>query len=95
MKTKMAMQLDTSRSLDRRTTSRNMQVAAFAVLSSVSSKEKIFIVLQRKRVSTCADVMDGSDIVSVVFSLQECQIKYCETKAARAHARPKLTKNAW
>ena len=57
----------------------NMEVAAFNVLRSVSSKEKIFIVLQRKRVLTCADVMDGSDVVSL-FSLQECQIKYCKAK---------------
>ena len=75
----MAMQLDTSSSLDRRSTSRNMQVADFNVLPSVSSKEKIFIELQRKRVSTCADVLDGSD-VSSLFSLQECQIKYCKAK---------------
>ena len=75
----MVMQLDTSSSLDRRPTSENMQVAAFNVLPSVSSKEKIFIVLQRKRVFTCADVMDGSDVASM-FSLQECQIKYCKAK---------------
>ena len=42
-----------------------MQVAVFAVLPSVSSKEKIFIVLQRKRVSTCADIMDGSYVASL------------------------------
>ena len=66
---------DTSCSPNQRSTSRNMQVAAFAVLPSVSSKEKIFIVLQRKKVSTCADVMDGSDFASL-FSSQECQIKY-------------------
>ena len=51
-----------------------MQVAAFNVLPSVSSKEKIFIVLQRKRTSTCGDVMDGSDVASL-FSLQECQMQ--------------------
>ena len=56
-----------------------MQVAAFNVLPSVSSKEKIFIVLQRKRASTCADVMDGSDVASL-FSLQEWQIEYCKAK---------------
>ena len=56
-----------------------MQVAAFAVLPSVSSKEKIFVVLQHKRVSTCADVMDESDVASR-FSLQECQIKYYKVK---------------
>ena len=50
------------------------------------------MVLQSKKVSTCADLMDGSDVTSL-FSLQECQIKYCRAKAARAHARP--TKNAF
>ena len=61
-KTKMATQLKTSSSLDRRSTSRNMQVATFNELPSVGSKEKIFIVLQRKRASTCGDIMDGSDL---------------------------------
>ena len=37
-----------------------MQVAAFNVLPSVSSKVKIFMVLQRKSMSTCADVMGYS-----------------------------------
>ena len=58
LKAKMAMQLEKSSSLDRRSSSRNMQVAAFNVFPSVSSKERIFIVLQRERMSTCADVMD-------------------------------------
>ena len=65
-----------------------MQVAAFNVLPSVSSKEKIFIVLQPKRVSACAGVMDGSDVASL-FSLQECQIKIGRTIRADA------TKNTW
>ena len=39
-----------------------MQVAAFAVLSSVSSKKKMLIALQRKWVSTYADIMDGGDV---------------------------------
>ena len=55
----MAMQLDTS-ILDRISGSKvYIEEHAFAVLPSVSSKEKIVIVLQRKRVSTCTDVMDG------------------------------------
>ena len=76
----MAVQLDTSSSLDR--TSRNIQVPAFNVLPSVSSKEKIFIVLQRNEgVNLCRrkDVMDGPDVASL-FSSQECQIKCCKAK---------------
>ena len=73
------MQLDTISSLDRRSTSRNMQVAAVNGLPSVSSNEKMFIVLQRKRASTCADVMDGSDVASL-FSLQEYQILQGQVK---------------
>ena len=75
----MAMELDTSSSLDRRSTSRKTQVVAFNMLSSVGSKDNIFNELQRERVSTCAEVMDGSDVASL-FSLQECQIKYCKAK---------------
>ena len=48
-----------SASAFKRSASRNMQVAAFAVLPSVSSKEKIFVVLQCTKMSTCTDVMDG------------------------------------
>ena len=56
--------LNTSRSLDRRPTSRNVQVS-------------VRIILRRERVSTCEDVVDGSDVASL-FSLQECQIKHCK-----------------
>ena len=47
-----------------------MQVAAFAVLSSVSSKEKMLIALQRKWVSTYADIMDGGDVACKNVTLE-------------------------
>ena len=84
IKTKMAVQTPVALLIEGL---HRMQVATFVVLPSVSSKEKVFTVLQRKRVSTCANVMDGMgcDVASACKNV----------KSNIARPRANGTKNTW